>query len=1061
MHATENNTNDDEEAPSSPPETSDTEKMSSKSVVWRRRRVPAHLPFSRSLTRCRVCKRAKQGAVFCRVVRRHREDGWTPPSGFEKWIAEWEQTNEADQENSDTEELSSSRLLGSRLASGEQTTKGFYDDTPTTSGRSERRKRARLPALLDDEEARAAYLARKRPTRVWEKSGDNKSTAFEAFLDRNAHVDEDVALAALYKNAFDEAKAEAALPDKWVAVADEEDGDLALPRENNATSTTTLTTTRKRKAGLGGGLVGEQDDEKVPAALGGQVNNNDTDDLDTLQIASEAILSASTWLAGDDVTPVEVDVNEGAFPRMTAYSREGVPPRRRCDALTQEDLTKFGEALLEADRDCRLALKKAKRKLDVQTMADMLEVYYGRFKSSPSYEAWKTKLSKRREDEDRGGGAESRATSGKGAVTTSFKTTTTAKTTMTGVKGNNGGKKGLHFQSQRSTNNSSQFSFDFDPVLDSHLGDVFDCPCGCGRVVDNRGRAASHRRKWATRACRDRAAKEAAEGGSSVPSTPVLLKAASSSVTDDDQTNAANGSSAAAAAAGGGSKVRAFLVHAGVFVAAKRKGGWRCGEVLGRFKDDDRWRVKFVDDQDDDGSTNDGDGQQKKRNTGVEVTLDAAAVADLVLLDNNEALHSKDSKTTSTTTPGGEKRYRGVTCKKYGEQSRYNAAFSLLGDRFSLGGFDTADQAAAAWDVVAWRAGRDDLNTLDLGPPPPSPTKDDLKKLAKKLRDNVRIRGLNHSQLARAGLDVDAVDLGTRKVVFRAVNPSTPPPTPSRTTTTNTTKDDDPKPTTAYQEKKDKESNDKETHLPDAADDDGDGGERKNTKGTSSSPVNAPLGLVDDDAEMATSGSPGKTKALPKIGDALFSDCFKTSTGAALLLHGVVYVVSARLSRRWLVERFDRGDDAPDAPPLFEEISAADLHRAGTKSFGLLSRGLLDGDDKTKDKTSSKTLSSVLAFLSAELVGRAMLDGDKKLKPAQRERVITDLRLRRDFGVVVARTRPLHRLHQNNNPPGESSDQIPGPGPGTGTTGHPQDDDDVDYDLEAARKAIDRYASPA
>ena len=342
--------------------------------------------------------------------------------------------------------------------------------------------------------------------------------------------------------------------------------------------------------------------------------------------------------------------------------------------------------------------------------------------------------------------------------------------------------------------------------------------------------------------------------------------------------------------------------------------------------------------------------------------MDAAKVVDLIMDDQ---IGGSDEKP----------RYRGVTCKKYGDASRYNAAFSLLGDRFSLGGFDTADQAAAAWDVVAWKAGRDDLNMLKLGAAPPSPSKDDLKRLAKKLRDNMRLRGLNHVQLQRTGLDVDVIDLATKNIIFRAHKKNVPPPVSLGDFPVSA-------PPTPASEK--------------------------------APPPQTPTVLENDDEEN-----------VPKISDALFSDCFKTSTGAALILHGVVYVVSARLSRRWLVERFDRVS-SDETMPLLEEISAADLHRAGTRSFGLLARGLLSDASEYGEAT----VQSVLHFLTTELVGRTMLDADKKISPAQRERVVTELKVRSDFGVIVALTKP--------------------------TAG---DDAVLEYDLDALRKAIDRFAN--
>ncbi len=90
------------------------------------------------------------------------------------------------------------------------------------------------------------------------------------------------------------------------------------------------------------------------------------------------------------------------------------------------------------------------------------------------------------------------------------------------------------------------------------------------------------------------------------------------------------------------------------------------------------------------------------------------------------------------------------TVQRHSDAARYNAAFSLLGDRFSLGGYDSPVQAARAWDQVAWRAGRgDDLNVVKFHGPPPQPSHDQQRLLAQRLRDNVRVRN--------APVDADAV----------------------------------------------------------------------------------------------------------------------------------------------------------------------------------------------------------------------------------------------------------------------------------------------------------------
>ena len=56
-------------------------------------KIPKEIPFE--LKRCESCRRAKQGAIVCRVVRAHdgitEPDGgdWAPPEGFVEWLAAW------------------------------------------------------------------------------------------------------------------------------------------------------------------------------------------------------------------------------------------------------------------------------------------------------------------------------------------------------------------------------------------------------------------------------------------------------------------------------------------------------------------------------------------------------------------------------------------------------------------------------------------------------------------------------------------------------------------------------------------------------------------------------------------------------------------------------------------------------------------------------------------------------------------------------------------------------------------------------------------------------------
>ena len=191
--------------------------------------------------------------------------------------------------------------------------------------------------------------------------------------------------------------------------------------------------------------------------------------------------------------------------------------------------------------------------------------------------------------------------------------------------------------------------------------------------------------------------------------------------------------------------VEALLQHAGVLVAKHFDGvGTLAGAVVGRApprRDEDTgavvraWTVSF-----------DAPGGATRA-----VDLDARAVADLALRGPGGAAAPDDAG------DGDHRRFRGVTCKWYADTPRYNAAFSLLGDRFSLGGFDTAAQAARCWDLVAFRAGRDDLNLLAFASPKPNPSHDDQRVLAARLRDNMRARN--------APVDADAV------VIDRAAPP--------------------------------------------------------------------------------------------------------------------------------------------------------------------------------------------------------------------------------------------------------------------------------------------------
>ena len=91
--------------------------------------------------------------------------------------------------------------------------------------------------------------------------------------------------------------------------------------------------------------------------------------------------------------------------------------------------------------------------------------------------------------------------------------------------------------------------------------------------------------------------------------------------------------------------------------------------------------------------------------------MSASEIADLVLkgaapeADQRLAEELEAAEAADASQPA-HRRFRGVTRKWYGDAARYNAAFSLLGDRFSLGGYDSSVQAARAWDRSPGAPGR-------------------------------------------------------------------------------------------------------------------------------------------------------------------------------------------------------------------------------------------------------------------------------------------------------------------------------------------------------------------
>mmetsp|Transcript_13992 Transcript_13992/g.18674 ORF Transcript_13992/g.18674 Transcript_13992/m.18674 type:complete len:964 (+) Transcript_13992:84-2975(+) len=911
------------------------EKMSSRSVVWRRRRVPAQLPFS--LTRCRICKRAKQGAVFCRVVRRHKEDGWISPDGFDDWIEQWESQNtpnesDVDQESSprQTNIRRASRAIDTKIETAPPETKivssvssgiTYRRNTINSLGRSLESRNASLPQMTKDTE----LIDRSIP--VWRPM---ESIDYTAYLNNVKHVREEDALFTLFQHDYNEDAAISALLN-------------TLESEPNST----------------------QD------AL--TINNQQMSS--PIQAASETFLATAAWIC------------EAPDSKITEHPGYNPPPNTLL--FGQEDLAKFADTLLDCDRDCRMALKKLRKEESFvdATMAQILELYYARLKPAPQYFEWKQRLNKRRHN-----------------------------------LGND------------------------DDLIDPELGDVFNCPCGCGRTVDNRGRSTSHRRKWATRACRDRAARavsgnetvrnieEKKKNSNTQPPSPLGVTASNSKACVDRKPNPSTSSFKKAPVAvttttnppeppspiqrtsSTGGKQRLALVHGGILLALPTKeGSYIPAQIRCRASKSETWIIDLID---------------PDCSFGKECTMSTLEIVDAMLTQD----FSKCENLSTSQPP----RYRGVTCKKYGETSRYNAAFSLLGDRFSLGGFDLAEQAAAAWDVVAWRSGRDDLNILKLPTCTIEPTRDDLKRLAMQLRDNMRLRSLNASHLARIhSLDLDAIDLGTRKLVLGTTKKEEQTPSKDQGADSLSKMDTEEDVIT---------TNEIQKKIPETP---------------TSSKVSCPLGVLQTPPtqQIEPLDTPPMAVPKPSIGEALFGPCFKTDTGAALLLHDVVYVVSVRLSRRWLVERYDADhelahDFEKKFPPPLLEMSEADVKRAGQKSFILLSRGTIP------QNILPSTIASVLRFLSAELIGRPLLDADKKLKPQQRERCVARLKLRTDICAIVADTTPLSATTSSASPaPNATPRRLVDTPNGVDAPSFWKSNSSVEYELEAVRRAIERFAA--
>lgn len=596
-------------------------------------------------------------------------------------------------------------------------------------------------------------------------------------------------------------------------------------------------------------------------------------DVDQARQALGAAPCASTIETSSHSEESDAMASYAAACSLIAGIKEPLPKlrveqsrRMRRRQWTDDDVHRFGEAMLECDRDCRAALKKLRRRDSFSNahLADVLDLYYGVFKSrGQHYSEWKARLISRRGPRD----------------------------------AHANGRPRLNVVVKKSTPPPPPPLLPLLPQEDDkeEAGLVFTCPCGCGSLVDNRGRPASHRRKWATRSCRDRAARKGVDDPcDSPPDEDVVMcmcgcgetvdnrgrpsshrkKWASAACRQRAHSERAKELRRAAAESHATPAVpKPTFVHAGVIVAIGRE----CAVVEQRATAG-RWLIRFT------GGPRDGERQE----------IPALDVAALLVRD---VPCVADAMT-----------FRGVT-RKYSESPRYNAAFSLLGDRFSLGAFESATRAARAWDVIAWTSGRDDLNVSDFLPPKPNPTRAELHMLAKHMRDAMRLRTCPVADLSKCGVEVDAVPRGATsdaQVIHVCV----------------------------------------ETR------------------------VVAPRVLTPTASIAANSLS------LPRL---LFAAClerladnkFAVGLGAAVASRGQVLVVTARLSRRWLVECFERSSSGDDN--LLVEMSAEALEAVGTASFALLSRGQIDAAD------SPDTVAAVTRFMKAQFVDKRLSDGRIKI----------------------------------------------------------------------------------
>ena len=954
-----------------------------------RGKLPKDIPFD--LKRCESCRRAKQGAIVCRVVRGHTGiegadgDDWAPPAGFREWLAEWKagdgkstirtppkkpkrprpppkpkEDPEPDPERRQTatarQEAAAARAAAYEKIRADEIARTTKKPRPAPAARrapAERKpvaRKATPPPIgaTARQQAAAAKVAAYAKIRADEIArGEAKKRAKEASPraapkrkappPRSASPSPPVEQYHEHQQrrapprkakepppkveprpaarkaprrppaarlASPRAPARAPAPRArspapkpavrrrrlWSST-DSDDDDPLLPRR------TPEMRRRDRRAAPGAAWVrGDLDETEVDAfieqarSLGvgeekalEELNDREND----IQATLRSFGGGASQPPGDQALSSAVDAFLAAAALLGGMQKPDTVEKKkearsldnaRRRAWSDHDLHRFAEALLDTDRDCAQALKRLQKaprgghrtesaaSFSRCTVGDALDLYYGRFKGSPQYTAWKVRLDEQREawkqrEETIGRlpGARGFRLQAKpidvdkprkelnpqGLVDVEPIVATDSRrlgdaSSRAGTRLQNEQSK-LARSDRRAAHDAAQSAMEAQPrapprsfslpaspfvgPFDAATEEArrliaysrydpaapleFACLCGCGDRVDNRGRATSHRRKWATRSCRERASRDprlrdvfeqlppnSADFAAPASASPqrlhyepreddlcVCLCGCGKAIDNRGRLASHRRKWASAACrqrahaerardarlgrrmsvcapddvVSGASRrgsvdhqraPRRVFVHAGVMVAKVFDGRVLAGDVRERAPPRRdaatgalvrAWRVVFTDPEGDDRA----------------LQLTAAAIAELILQgpapDADARLEAELEKAElhDESLPA-HRRFRGVTRKWYGDSARYNAAFSLLGDRFLLGGYDGPVQAARAWDQVAWRAGRGhDLNVVKFHGAPPSPSHDEQRALAQRLRDNVRVRN--------APVDADAV----------------------------------------------------------------------------------------------------------------------------------------------------------------------------------------------------------------------------------------------------------------------------------------------------------------